>query len=87
VSIWNLKAGGRHFTLAFVLLLIFAGTVLLALLATALSAQHWSQMKDALNVLLPVETSLLGLSLGYFFGVEQTNSSSEDQTQVKGLGL
>jgi hypothetical protein len=79
VSIWNLKAGGRHFTLAFVLLLIFAGTVLLALLATALSAQHWSQM--------PVETSLLGLSLGYFFGVEQTNSSSEDQTQVKGLGL
>jgi hypothetical protein len=28
----------------------------------------WTQMKDLLHIVLPVETSLLGAAVGYYFG-------------------
>jgi hypothetical protein len=55
--------------LALLLLAIFAVTVFVALHGAG--HKQWPQFKDALAVLLPAETGLLGSAVGYYYGTRK----------------
>lgn len=63
------------------LLLAIAFTVILAATATFAcfaavfaSATGWANVKSLLELLLPVETSLLGTAVGFYFGTKKQQS-------------
>lgn len=55
----------------FLLFLIFGGTVAFALVNTTKSAATWKQTKELLDVIIPVEATLLGAVIGYYFALER----------------
>jgi hypothetical protein len=61
--------GFGHWVLAVLLLVIFLVTVILTLLAARHPSQ-WEGTKEALNILLPIETGFLGTVIGYYFGTK-----------------
>ena len=56
--------------IAVFLLVIFAATLIYA--AVAAFTTHWPEAKDLLLIVLPVETSLLGSALGFYFGSQRS---------------
>lgn len=50
------------------LLSTLAGTILLAFLVLLFRPTSWTDAKDLLQIVIPLETTLLGLILGYYFG-------------------
>lgn len=54
--------------LALVLLVLFSITLSVVLAVASLGTERqWSQLKDALQIILPVETSLLGSAVVFYF--------------------
>jgi membrane protein YqaA with SNARE-associated domain len=59
----------NRYGLAVILLLIFAGTIYFSFQAAAsTSTATWENTKELLQIVLPIETGLLGSVVGYFFG-------------------
>jgi len=63
----NIPEGTGHYLLASLMMVVFLVTVIFALLG-ARHQTEWTGAKDALNVLLPIETGFLGSVIGYYFG-------------------
>lgn len=54
--------------LAIAVLAIFAITILLSFYALLKGPGQWANAKQLLEVVLPIETGILGTALGYYFG-------------------
>jgi hypothetical protein len=67
--------GVGHYILAIVLLIIFLVTAVFALVASR-DPTKWAGTKEALNILLPIETGFLGTVVGYFFGAKNVAVNS-----------
>jgi len=65
--------GSGHWVLAVFLLVTFLVTVIFALIA-ARDKTQWENTRNALNILLPVETGFLGSVMGYYFGFGKQSS-------------
>jgi hypothetical protein len=57
-------------TLALMLVLIFFVTILGSFIAAIMlpNPESWNNTKELLDVIIPIETGLLGTVFGYFFG-------------------
>jgi hypothetical protein len=54
------------FVLMLAMLLLFAGVAV-----QIDDAEHWNRVKELLQIILPVLTTLLGSSLGFYFGANK----------------
>ncbi len=64
-----------------VLASILAGMFLLtvaAAFAGAVWANHWANVKEWLQVVLPAETAILGSAIGFYFGAQQAGDGKGD---------
>ena len=61
-------------TLAFIV--IFGGTVLLSFWAVTVYNKLWtSGVKDLVQLMLSIETALIGTALGFYFGTKTTTTT------------
>ncbi len=59
----------------FILFAVFGVTVIFAFINTSKSAATWAQTKELLDAIIPVEATLLGAVIGYYFALERTSRS------------
>jgi hypothetical protein len=57
----------------FMLFAVFAATVILAFINARSGSGTWAQTKQLLDAVIPVEASLLGAVVGYYFALERTS--------------
>ena len=53
------------------LLFIFAAVIIVAMLSV--DSENWSNIKELLEIVIPVLTTLIGSSIGFYFGKSSSN--------------
>lgn len=67
--------------LAYASVVVNAATILCAFLYVG-NLEAWPQVKDLLQVIVPVETLLLGGAVGFYFGSERRGKPCDAQDNV-----
>jgi|tagenome__1003787_1003787.scaffolds.fasta_scaffold20500811_1 hypothetical protein len=68
-----------RFVLALCVVLVFVLTIVFAFVSASGSEATWTNTKELLNVLIPVETGILGTVFGFFFGREQGSAPRDER--------
>lgn len=66
--------------LSYGLIIIFATTVLGAGFAAILGEDSWENIKEFLQLILPVETALLGGIAGFYFSTQQSSITTQSSS-------
>ena len=69
------KEKSRSRVLITVILIAFL-PVTIMLAYAAIFTSHWSEAKELLQIVLPVETALLGSVVGYYFGAQKSGAEA-----------